>query len=227
MQVSNIVNSVGEREREYLTKGVALYSGGMSDIDTRQAIKNTALELLVRHGYRGTSFGDIAQELGTTRANIHYHFGGKQALVEEVLGDYVQATLTALRAIWTAENLSLGGKIEAMVGHSRKRFQHFNANGHEGQPWSLISRLRQDAELLSAQGRQMLNHFGAELAAIFAAALSTAQNRGELASTVVADDAALILATIADNAAPITLTEGGFAQLEATYASARRLIELK
>jgi TetR/AcrR family transcriptional regulator, transcriptional repressor for nem operon len=197
----------------------------MSEIDTRQAIKNSALELLVRHGYRGTSFADIAQELGTTRANIHYHFGGKQALVEEVLGDYVQATLAALRAIWAAEHLSLGGKIEAMVSHSRKRFQHFNAGGRDGQPWSLISRLRQDAELLSGRGRQMLNHFGSELMAIFADALSTARSRGELASTVHADDAALLLAAIADNAAPITLTEGGFERLEAIYASLQRLIE--
>lgn len=197
----------------------------MSETDTRQAIKNTALELLVRHGYRGTSFGDIAAELGTTRANIHYHFGGKQALVEEVLGDYVQATLAALRAIWAADNLSLGGKIEAMVGHSRSRFQHFNAKGKEGQPWSLISRLRQDADLLSTQGRQMLDHFGSELMAIFADALSTARSRGELASNVQADDAALLLAAIADNAAPITLTEGGFGRLETIYASLKRLIE--
>ena len=59
-------------------KGV--YGGFMSQTDMRQAIKTTALELLVRHGYRGTSFGDIAAERATTRANIHYHFGGKQAL---------------------------------------------------------------------------------------------------------------------------------------------------
>ena len=197
----------------------------MSETDTRQAIKNTALELLLRHGYRGTSFGDIAAELDTTRANIHYHFGGKQALVEEVLGDYVQATLAALRAIWSADNLSLGGKIEAMVGHSRSRFEHFNASGKEGQPWSLISRLRQDADLLSAKGRQMLDHFGSELAAIFADALSSAAGKGELANNVQAHDAALLLAAIADNAAPITLTEGGFGRLETIYRSLQRMIE--
>ena len=206
-----------------MSKGV--YGGCVSEIDMRQAIKETALELLVRRGYRGMSFGDIATELDTTRANIHYHFGGKQALVEEVLGDYVQAMLSALRAIWAAENLSLGGKIEAMVGHSRARFQHFNPSGREGQPWSLISRLRQDGDLLSAKGRQMLDHFGSELAAIFADALSTARGRGELAQNVEADEAALLLAAIADNAAPITLTADGFARLEAIYASLERLIE--
>lgn len=197
----------------------------MSDTDTRQAIKDFALELLVRNGYRGASFGDIAEELGITRANIHYHFGGKQALVEEVLEDYVQVTLAALRQVWSVENSSLGEKIEAMIGVSRKRFQHFNAAGEEGKPWSLISRLRQDADLLGARGRQMLDHFGSELLAIFAAALSSAALRGELAPNAQAADAALILAAIADNAAPITLTEGGFERLETIYRGLQRMIE--
>ncbi len=202
-----------------------LVSKAMSENDTRQAIKDTALDLLVRHGYRGMSFGDIAQELGTTRANIHYHFGGKQALVEEVLGDYVQATLLALRAIWSAPDLRLGGKIDAMVGHSRTRFQRFNAKGRDGQPWSLIARLRQDADLLSAKGRQMLDHFGSEMMAIFAEALAAAEAKGELARNVRATDAAELLAAIADNAAPITLTEGGFRRLETIYGGLKRMIE--
>lgn len=197
----------------------------MSETDTRQAIKDIALDLLVRNGYRGASFGDIAEELGITRANIHYHFGGKQALVEEVLEDYVQVTLVALRQVWATENSGIGDKIEAMIGVSRKRFQHFNAAGESGQPWSLISRLRQDADLLSAKGRQMLDHFGSELLAIFAAALATAAERGELASNAQAGDAALILAAIADNAAPITLTEGGFERLETIYRGLKRMIE--
>lgn len=197
----------------------------MSETDTRQAIKDVALDLLVRNGYRGASFGDIAEELGITRANIHYHFGGKQALVEEVLEDYVQVTLVALRQVWTTENSGIGDKIEAMIGVSRKRFQHFNAAGESGQPWSLISRLRQDADLLSAKGRQMLDHFGSELLAIFAAALATASERGELAPNAQAGDAALILAAIADNAAPITLTEGGFERLETIYRGLKRMIE--
>jgi AcrR family transcriptional regulator len=197
----------------------------MSETDTRQAIKDIALELLVRNGYRGASFGDIAEELGITRANIHYHFGGKQALVEEVLEDYVQVTLVALRQVWATENSGIGDKIEAMIGVSRKRFQHFNAAGESGQPWSLISRLRQDADLLSAKGRQMLDHFGSELLAIFAAALATAAERGELAPNTQPGDAALILAAVADNAAPITLTEGGFERLETIYRGLKRMIE--
>ena len=56
----------------------------MDETDTRQAIKDTALELLVRDGYRGTSFGDISAALGTTRANA----GGG------LTGDHVGTTQT-------------------------------------------------------------------------------------------------------------------------------------
>ena len=197
----------------------------MDETDTRQAIKDTALELLVRHGYRGTSFGDISAALGTTRANIHYHFGNKQALVDEVLGDYMQATLSALRAVWSDEEASLAEQVEAMIGYSRARFLHFNPAGTEGRNWSLITRLRQDVDLLGANGQKMLGHFGAELSALFGDALSAAGRRGELAPYVRPADAALLLAAIADNAAPITLAEGGFERLERTYRSLAQIIK--
>ncbi|MBZ9982434.1 MULTISPECIES: TetR/AcrR family transcriptional regulator [unclassified Mesorhizobium] len=198
----------------------------MDETDTRQAIKDTALELLVRHGYRGTSFGDISAALGTTRANIHYHFGNKQALVDEVLDDYMQATLSGLRAVWSHEGSSLEEQVEAMIAYSRARFRHFNPAGTEGQNWSLISRLRQDADLLDADGQKMLGHFSAELSALFAGALSAAGRRGELSPNVVPGDAALLFAAIADNAAPITLGEGGFDALEKTYRSLIRMIQI-
>ena len=43
----------------------------------RDRVKELALEFLIKHGYRGVSFGDLADALETTRANIHYHFGNK------------------------------------------------------------------------------------------------------------------------------------------------------
>jgi hypothetical protein len=112
-----------------------------------------------------------------------------------------------------------------MIGYSRARFLHFNPTGSEGQNWSLISRLRQDADLLGPHGRRMLGHFGSELSALFDDALSAAGRRGELAPNVAPADAAQLLAAIADNAAPITLAEGGFERLERTYRSLRQVIE--
>ncbi|MGK8890307.1 TetR/AcrR family transcriptional regulator [Burkholderia gladioli] len=55
----------------------------------REKIKQVATELLISRGFNGTSYGDIATRLGVTTTNIHYHFGNKQALVDEVVADYV------------------------------------------------------------------------------------------------------------------------------------------
>jgi AcrR family transcriptional regulator len=197
---------------------------GMDETDTKQAIKTIALELLVRHGYRGVSFGDISAELGTTRANIHYHFGSKQTLVDEVLRDYIRSTLDALRTIWSVGDLDIVGKFDAMIDYSRARFLHFNPAGSRGHPWSLIARLRQDADLLSPDGRQLLGQFSDDLSAIFTEALTVAHRSGELGPNTDPSDAALLLAAIADNAAPITLALGGFERLQQTYMSLRQMM---
>jgi len=83
----------------------------------RERVKMLALDLLIQHGYRGVSFGILAKLLDTTRANIHYHFGNKESLVEEVLEDYVDATLVALKGIWTAPEKTFTSKIDAMVDY--------------------------------------------------------------------------------------------------------------
>ncbi|MDO8360245.1 MAG: TetR family transcriptional regulator [Devosia sp.] len=196
----------------------------MKEADSRDAIKQAALDLLIQHGYRGMTFGDIAERLSTTRANIHYHFGSKQRLIEEVLADHVETTLTALRMVWADRARSLADKIEAMLDYSRARFRRYNPDGGDVQPWSLISRLRQDADLLTPKGREQLRHFGTELTAIFVAALKNAQKADELVSGLEAEDVALQLAIVADNAAPITFSEGRFERLEMAYRSLGRLV---
>jgi AcrR family transcriptional regulator len=191
----------------------------MDDTSSRKAIKDIALDLLVRRGYRGMSFGDIAAEIGGTRANIHYHFGSKAALVDEVLADYVEATLDALRLVWGDGAGSFADRIEKMLFYSRQRFRTFNSGKGRVQPWSLISRLRQDEDLLELAGRERLRGFTAELHRIFTTAIATAQVTGEIGSAQSAAGLARLLVAIADNAAPITLAEGSFASLEATYRS--------
>src|SRR6266508_6004855 len=111
----------------------------------RERIKLLAEDLLIRNGYRATSFGLIAKRLKITRANIHYHFGNKRALVEEVLEDYVAATSERLREIWTTSDVALTEKIELMTEYSRRRYAKYNRPGKTGRPWSLIARMRQDS----------------------------------------------------------------------------------
>ena len=68
--------------------------------DMKERIKKAATDLLIRNGYRGTSFADIAKPLGITTANIHYHFGTKQKLVEQAVRDYVAGSLAGHKQVW-------------------------------------------------------------------------------------------------------------------------------
>lgn len=190
----------------------------------REKIKGLALDLLIQHGYRGVSFGDLATRISMTRANIHYHFGDKQSLVEEVLEDYVTVTSAQLDEIWRGEATSLFEKIEQTVEYSRKRYLKYNKRGRGGRPWSLISRMRQDGDALTEHGRAVLRQFGVDLNASIVAAIEAAKKRGELVSWAPVDDIALQLVSIANSAGPITQDAGNFDRLQALYMAFARIV---
>jgi TetR/AcrR family transcriptional regulator, transcriptional repressor for nem operon len=190
----------------------------------RAQIKALAQDLLIQRGYRGVSFGDLADTLKTTRANIHYHFGNKQKLVEEVLADYVRKTTDDLREIWTAPDLPLIARIEAMLEYSRVRYAKYNAPGRAGRPWSLIARMRQDNDALTAKGRALLQRFGSDVTASIGSAIEHAKARGELDPRTPVEDVAIQLVSIANSAGPITQDAGSFERLEQLYMAFARIV---
>src|SRR3954452_9887976 len=62
---------------------------------TTTRILDVAERLLQVRGYNGFSYGDVATELGITRAALHYHFKGKselgQALIERYASRFAEA----------------------------------------------------------------------------------------------------------------------------------------
>src|SRR5579872_5949944 len=53
--------------------------------DTKQKILDTAESLFGQNGYDATSLRQIIAEAGVNLAAIHYHFGSKQELLDEVI----------------------------------------------------------------------------------------------------------------------------------------------
>ncbi len=187
-------------------------------------IKNVANELLVKHGYRGLRFGDIAARLGTTRANIHYHFGNKQKLVDAVVDDYVAHTLARFQRIWTDGDARFSDKIRATAAFNRERYRRFNRDG-DGGPWSLIARMRLDGDVLSETANARLRDFGVKLHAYVSAAVEAAKQDGELCADAPVEDIALQLVSIINfSAGPVTQDAGGFARLQQLYLAFSRTV---
>lgn len=58
---------------------------GDKTLEERRAfILETAARLFHGRGYAGTSVGEIARELGVSKAMIHYYWGTKEELLEEI-----------------------------------------------------------------------------------------------------------------------------------------------
>lgn len=57
----------------------------MTDEDRRGRIRRAALDVFLRYGYRRTTMGDIAREVGVSRPALYLAFPGKEAVFREVV----------------------------------------------------------------------------------------------------------------------------------------------
>lgn len=190
----------------------------------REKIKSSATDLFVCHGYRGVSFGDIAAELGITRANIHYHFGNKQKLLEEVLEDYVDGTLARMASIWRDDGRSFARKVEGILAFNRVRYTKFN-QGSGGQHWSLITRMRNDSDVIGENARRTLQRFGRVLSSDIEAGVTSAIKHGEIKSTAPVSEIVVQAVSIVNAAGTISQDAGNFDRLEALYRAFLRTVQ--
>jgi len=58
-----------------------------ADTGSKDRLRRAALHCIAQRGYAATSSRDIAREAGANVASINYHFGSKEALVTEALGE--------------------------------------------------------------------------------------------------------------------------------------------
>jgi len=189
----------------------------------KDEIRRVTAVLLLRHGYQGLRFRDIAETLDTTRANIHHHYGNKLNLCEEVIVEYVEKTLDDWSQSWRSGN-TLSQKIDGMMESNRQRYLTYNPTGKTAHPWSLIGRMRLERDLIGPRARQSLIDFGIALERLVQEGIGQAIAAGELSKTAPRDDIALQLVAIADSAGPITQDGGDFNKLEQLYRSFNRIV---
>lgn len=195
---------------------------GTSDSNGRQGrmrdnIKVVATELFIRHGLHGVSFRDIAQRLDTTTTNIHYHFGNKEKLVDEVVRDYVAYSCARQRDIWLNPETSLAQKLDDVEAYNYARYVSFNPAKRGGLPWSLIGRLRLDSEALSAEAREALSSFTIEVHAVVKVAVENARRKNELVADAPTDDIAFLIVNLVNSSSVFTQDAGSFERLQQFY----------
>jgi TetR/AcrR family transcriptional regulator, transcriptional repressor for nem operon len=83
-----------------------------TDTGTRGRILDAAERLAQVRGFNGFSYADVADEVGVTKASLHYHFPGKSDLGATLLARYTARFLEALGRI-DAEGLAPVDKLYA------------------------------------------------------------------------------------------------------------------
>ncbi|SMG59040.1 transcriptional regulator, TetR family [Paraburkholderia susongensis] len=188
------------------------------------SIKDVARKLLIAHGYHKTTFGVIAKELGITTTNIHYHFGNKNSLVEEVVKDYVAGAIAGQKTIWLDETMSLQEKVLAEIAFNRTLYRRYNPSGRTRKPWSLIGRLRLEGDVLTDEARAALAGFTTEIHGAIEFAVEHASRSGELKRDTPKEDLIFLLAHLVDSLSVFAQDAGGFERVEQFMKSFSRVV---
>lgn len=193
--------------------------------DMRNRIKDVATEMLIRHGYLGLRFQQIADVLNITRGNIHYHFGNKRSITDEVIADYITETLDEFQKIWLDPDLSLGDKINGTMMFNRRRYLRFNPGGKTVHAWSLVARMRLERDILSTTARKKLDDFVVRLEQLMTSGVRMAVENGELRADAPVEQIAYQIVTICNSSDPITRDAGSFDRLVQLYTGFLNIIE--
>ena len=153
----------------------------------RDRIKGRAIELFTRRGFNGVTFIDIGRDLGIPHSLIHYHFGSKSALAEEVLRDFSDAGMGELAAIWEARDKSLLEKFTAGRDRLYQRFIQFNPDGVIAHAPGLVSRFSLEFEAITPAMQGLVKATHERTDRIILHALEIAVARGELVQTCPKD----------------------------------------
>jgi TetR/AcrR family transcriptional repressor of nem operon len=81
---------------------------------TTARILDVAERMLQVRGYNGFSYGDIASELGITRAALHYHFAGKAELGQALIERYASRFAAALAQL----DATVPGPLAKLEGYA-------------------------------------------------------------------------------------------------------------
>jgi AcrR family transcriptional regulator len=194
------------------------------DLGTRERIKAVAAELYVLRGHDGFSFGDVAEAIGTTRANIHHHFGNKRRLMAELIEEFVAGAEARIARHWAEGEVPLPDRFRRQLDDLRGYYERFNPEPGSRNVWSPVARLRLDLAILGDLSVGALERVDRAYDRTLRSAIARAVASGELGKAAPVDDIARLLRVVLLSCAPITQDTGSFAEVERLFASLERTI---
>ena len=193
-------------------------------LPTRERILQDAAQLYVLRGHDGFSFGDVAALIGTTRANIHHHFGNKRRLMAELVERFTADAEARIARHWAAPGLTLAERFRSQREDLRLFYDRFNPGPGSREVWSPVARLRLDLPALGEPATTALERVNRAYDGSLRAALGEAAGRGELRPGIAVVDAARLLRVTFLSLAPITQDTGSFAEVEAALRGLERIL---
>lgn len=175
-------------------------------------------------GHDGFSFGDIAEIIRTTRANIHHHFGNKQKLMAELIDGFADDAERRIEFHWLRPGLTLSDRMAAQLEDLRRFYERFNPAPGDRNVWSPISRLRLDLPVLGEPAAKALDRVNRVYETCLRRALGEAVEARELSKAAPVDDIAHLLRVTLLSCPPMTQDTGSFKEIERLFAACRRVL---
>jgi AcrR family transcriptional regulator len=191
---------------------------------TRERIKAVAAELYVLNGHDGFSFGDIASVIGTTRANIHHHFGNKRQLMDELIADFASNAEARIRRFWMEGDIAFHERMELQLADLMTFYDRFNHRHGDRNMWSPLSRLRHDLGGLGAPAERALEQVNRTYDASLRHAVRQAVSRGELPADTREDQLVRLLRVMLLACPPMTQDRGSFDEVAKLFAAVADII---
>jgi TetR/AcrR family transcriptional repressor of nem operon len=191
---------------------------------TRERLRAVAEELYVLRGHDGFSFADIVGSVGTTRANVHHHFGNKRQLMAELVEGFTADAEQRIAQHWMRPGVGFFDRLDSQVADLRSFYHRFNATPGARNVWSPIARLRLDLPALGEPAIAALERVNRAYTTSLRHAVAEAHAAGELAPRHSAEDVERLLRITLLACGPITQDTGSFADVERLFAGIARIL---
>lgn len=180
--------------------------------------------LYVLRGHDGFSFADIVASAGTTRANVHHHFGNKRRLMAELVEGFTADAEQRIAQHWMQPDMGFFQRLNAQVADLKSFYNRFNAEPGARNVWSPIARLRLDLPILGELAIAALERVNQAYTTSLRHAVAEARTTGELASRHNAEDVERLLRVTLLSCGPITQDTGSFVEVERLFAGIARTL---